>query len=118
MAEEAQTCGKGLAENSALPQKPSELIAALAGVLERHTKALDLTDENSRKEHESLRSARPEAPRGGRPARGDRAGDGGVTRPADGPPQHGGHDGPEPLAAFERPVRVKRELLTLVEESL
>ncbi len=26
--------------------------------------------------------------------------------------------GPEPLAVFERYVRVKRELLTLVEESL
>ena len=53
MAGDDQTCGKGLAENSALPEELSELIEALAGVLEAHMKALDLTDENSRKEQEA-----------------------------------------------------------------
>lgn len=47
------TCGKGLAEHSALPAKIAELISALAENLEIHQKALDLTDVNARKEHEA-----------------------------------------------------------------
>jgi hypothetical protein len=47
---EQQTCGKGLAEFSALPAKLGELMAAMAESLEAHQAALDLTDENSRKE--------------------------------------------------------------------
>ena len=46
-----RTCGQGLAEHSVLPAKLGELIASLAEILELHMKALDLTDENSRKEH-------------------------------------------------------------------
>lgn len=50
---EQQTCGKGLAENSALPAKLGELISALTGNLEAHRKALDLTDQNSQAEDEA-----------------------------------------------------------------
>jgi hypothetical protein len=49
--DEQPTCGKGLAEHSALPAKLGELIAAMAENLEVHQKTLDLTDENARKEH-------------------------------------------------------------------
>jgi formiminotetrahydrofolate cyclodeaminase len=52
-ASEQQTCGKGLAENSALPAKLGELISAMAENLEAHWKALDLTDQNSRSEYEA-----------------------------------------------------------------
>jgi hypothetical protein len=45
------TCGQGLAEHSVLPAKLGELIASLAENLELHMNTLDLTDENSRKEH-------------------------------------------------------------------
>src|SRR5687767_13014003 len=38
------TCGKGLAENAALPTKLGDLVAALADVLEAHLPALDVTD--------------------------------------------------------------------------
>jgi hypothetical protein len=38
------TCGKGLAENAALPAKLGDLVAALADVLEAHLPALDVTD--------------------------------------------------------------------------
>src|SRR6266487_2743050 len=48
-----QTCGKGLAENSILPAKLGELIAAMAGNLEAHMQALDLTDQNSRREYDA-----------------------------------------------------------------
>ena len=46
-----RTCGQGLAEHSVLPAKLGELIASLAENLELHMNTLDLTDENSRKEH-------------------------------------------------------------------
>jgi hypothetical protein len=47
------TCGQGLAEHSALPAKLGELTAAMAQMLEVHQKALDLSDERSRKEQEA-----------------------------------------------------------------
>jgi hypothetical protein len=47
------TCGKGLAENSVLPAKLGKLLAAMAENLEVHTKALDLTDQNSRAEYDA-----------------------------------------------------------------
>ena len=50
---EQQTCGNGLAENSVLPAKLGELISAMAGNLEAHRKALDLTDRNSRAEYDA-----------------------------------------------------------------
>jgi hypothetical protein len=47
------TCGKGLAEHSALPAKLAELENALAENLELHQKTLDLRDDNARKEHDA-----------------------------------------------------------------
>src|SRR5688500_16108174 len=52
-APEQPTCGKGLAENSVLPAKMGQLIAAMVENLETHMKALDLTDQNSRREYEA-----------------------------------------------------------------
>ena len=49
------TCGKGLAANAELPNQLSVLTAALAGVLEQHMPALDLTDQRSAHEHEEYR---------------------------------------------------------------
>jgi hypothetical protein len=61
------TCGEGLAQNSLLPTKLGELAASMADVLEAHVPALDLEDENARKEHEgellSLLQQRLEADR-------------------------------------------------------
>ena len=48
--DEPRTCGQGLAEHSALPAKVGELIASVADNLELHTKALDATDKNARRE--------------------------------------------------------------------
>lgn len=53
--EDEPTCGKGLAEHSVLPAKLGELTAAVAEILEVHMTALDLSDENSRKEHDAYR---------------------------------------------------------------
>lgn len=53
--DEQQTCGKGLAEHSALPASLGELVASTARVLEVHMKALDLSDDNAKKEYEAYR---------------------------------------------------------------
>ena len=47
------TCGKGLAEHSALPLRLAELIDALAENLELHMTTLELDDENARKERDA-----------------------------------------------------------------
>jgi hypothetical protein len=47
------TCGKGLAANAVLPAKLAELTGATAEVLERHMKALDLTDPAGREEFDA-----------------------------------------------------------------
>jgi hypothetical protein len=47
------SCGQGLAANAVLPAKLGELTAALAGVLDTHTKALDLDDEDARRERDA-----------------------------------------------------------------
>ena len=54
---EQQTCGKGLAENSALPAKLGELTDALAEILEAHREALDPTDENHPEKMGAVREA-------------------------------------------------------------
>jgi hypothetical protein len=46
------TCGQGLAAHAALPSKLGELTATVAEILETHTAALDLEDENARRERD------------------------------------------------------------------
>jgi hypothetical protein len=53
--ETRQTCGQGLAENSVLPAKLGELTDSMAAILEIHMGALDLRDNDSRREHEAYR---------------------------------------------------------------
>lgn len=50
---EQPTCGKGLAENSVLPARLGQLLAAMAETLAVHMKSLDLTDQNSRTEYDA-----------------------------------------------------------------
>jgi hypothetical protein len=54
--DEQGTCGKGLAANAALPAKLGELMATMAEMLERHTKALDLGEEAGRREQAAYES--------------------------------------------------------------
>jgi hypothetical protein len=48
---EPSTCGQGLAENAALPAALAQVTEAMAGMLEQHMVALDLTDPRSAAEH-------------------------------------------------------------------
>jgi hypothetical protein len=50
--ETSPTCGKGLAEHSALPAKLGEWTTMMAQNLELHTEALDLGDQHSRTERD------------------------------------------------------------------
>ena len=47
---EPQTCGKGLAERSAFPDRVGALTAAMVDVLDTHQQTLDLADDNARTE--------------------------------------------------------------------
>ncbi len=47
---EPQTCGKGLAERSSLPARLGQLTSALVEVLETHQAALDVTDDDAKRE--------------------------------------------------------------------
>jgi uncharacterized protein YndB with AHSA1/START domain len=51
--EKERTCGKGLAENAALPAKLAEVLAAVAENLEVHRETLDINDARSKQEHEA-----------------------------------------------------------------
>jgi hypothetical protein len=46
------TCGRGLAENAALPAQLGKLILGMGAILEAHIPLLDLTDQRSRKERD------------------------------------------------------------------
>ena len=50
-----QTCGRGLADHSALPLKLAELTDAVRLVLELHTNALDVSDPASKGELDAYR---------------------------------------------------------------
>ena len=115
--EDQPTCGKGLAENSVLPARLSNLIAAMAKNLAVHMKALDLTDSNSQIEHSAyeklvneLRQAAVQLQWSANEMAGYR------DLPM------GRHDEiamtqPGVRETFEKFVRNKQELFTLLEES-
>ena len=52
---EQPTCGQGLARHAALVASLGELVASTARVLEVHMRALDLTDDASRRENDAYR---------------------------------------------------------------
>ncbi len=112
------TCGKGLAEHSVLPGRMGEVIDALAENLEVHMGALDLTDENSRRERDAYAALAAEH----REIAGRlRAVAGRMAGYRDLP--MGRHDWqalarPEVRAAFGRLVAREGELLALLQESV
>ena len=111
------TCGKGLAENSVLPARLSNLISAMAENLAVHMKALDLTDVKSQAEHsayerlvDELRQTAVQLQWSANEMAGYR------DLPM------GRHDDiamtqPEVRETFEKFVRHKQELFTLLEET-
>ena len=110
-----QTCGKGLAENSALPAQLAEVTEAIAGNLQVHMAALELDDEPAREEHAVyLRLVEEQRQAAGRL----RAVAGEMAAAGDLP--MGRHDSetmrsPEVGDAFRRFIKAKQDLLTLLQ---
>ena len=114
--QEQPTCGKGLAENSAIPARVAQMIAAMAGNLELHTKALDVTDPYSKDEYDAYRQLVDEHRQiaAHLQATADQ-----MARYRDLP--MGRHDqnamtDPKVFQAFEAFVKTKEELLALLQD--
>jgi hypothetical protein len=114
--EEQSTCGMGLAEHAVLPAKLGELAASVAENLEVHVKALDLQDRNAEREHVayvSLAKQHREIAAQLEAMANEMAGYRELPM--------GKHDEkamsePRVLEAFERFVKVKQELLVLLQK--
>ena len=111
------TCGKGLAENSILPAKLSELIAAMVDNLEAHMKALDVSDENSRLEHDAYERLASENHQIVIQLQSVAARMAGYRSLPMGRHNEDGMTHPRVRAAFEKLVQRKRELLALLEQT-
>ena len=113
--DEQQTCGRGLAEHSALPAQLAEVTEAMASNLQVHMQALELDDEPAREEHAVyLRLAEEQRQAAARL----RAVANEMAAARDLP--MGRHDAqtmssPEVGDAFRRFVKAKQELLALLE---
>ena len=114
---EPATCGQGLAESAALPGALAQVTDAMAGMLERHMTALDLSDPHSTAEHEvygELAAAHRQIA-GQLRAAADR-----MAAQRDLP--MGPHDmaaiaHPDTAQAFQTLVEAKRQLLTLLRDT-
>jgi hypothetical protein len=112
---EEQTCGRGLAEHSALPARMAEVTEAMAGNLQVHMQALELDDEAARQEHAVyLRLAEEQRQAAARL----RAVAGEMAAARDLP--MGRHDesamtSPEVADAFKQFVKAKQDLLVLLQ---
>jgi hypothetical protein len=53
MEEEQPTCGKGLAAHAAVPERIAAFVAAMAGLLQNHTRSLRLDDANATLERDA-----------------------------------------------------------------
>ena len=115
--DEQQTCGQGLAENSALPAQLAEVTEAMADNLMAHMQALELDDEPARQEHAvylRLTEEQRQAAARLRAVAGEMA----AAREL----PMGRHDtqtmtSPEVAHAFQRFVKAKQELLALLQRT-
>jgi hypothetical protein len=113
--DEQQTCGRGLAEHSALPARLAEVTEAMASNLQVHMAALELDDEPAREEHAvylRLAEEQRQAAARLRAVASEMAGARDLPM--------GRHDSqtmtsPEVGDAFQRLVTAKRELLDLLQ---
>jgi hypothetical protein len=118
MTDDETTCGKGLAKNAEVPAKLADLANAMAGLLEAHTRALDVGDESCRKEYDAYRRIADDW-RGAEPVLHAIATQmAGYRDLAMGPHDDAVMAGPDFARAFERFVTAERELLRLLERQL
>jgi hypothetical protein len=116
--ENPTTCGQGLAENSVLPAKLGELTASVAEILEVHMKALDLTDESSRKEYDAYLGLVEEHRRTASALQATARRMAGYRDLPMGRHDPEAMSSPEALEAFEKFVKLEQELLALLQKRL
>ena len=115
--EERPTCGQGLAENSTLPGKLGELAAAMAENFEVHMRALDVNDPHSRQEYEVyLQLANEQRETAARLLATANEMAGARDLPMG---RHQINEGfnAQALQAYEKFVRLKRELAALLQQA-
>lgn len=112
------TCGKGLAEHSALPAKLGELIAALAENLEVHQKTLDLADPNAAREHDAYVKLAREHRSIATQLRTTAAHMAGYRDLPMGRHDERAMSDPKLLDAFAKFVRTEQELLSLLQKAV
>ncbi len=114
--EERPTCGQGLAENSLLPGKLGELAAAMAENLEVHMRGLVVSDPQSKQEYDvyfQLANEQRETAARLLATANEMAG------ARDLPMGHHAFDDAstsQARDAFEKFIRIKQELLTLLQQ--
>jgi hypothetical protein len=110
------TCGKGLAAHASLPAAFGAVIDAVAENLEGHLGTLDLTDENSRLEHEAYERLVKEHRAIAAQLRATAEAMAGYRDLPMGRHDEEALGSPRIVDAFVSLVRVERELLTLLGE--
>lgn len=117
-SEDPGSCGQGLAEHAAIPAKLAELLDSLAENLEAHLPSLDLGDPNARAERDAyVRLAQQHRQIAAQLQATAREMAGYRTLPM------GRHDpqtvaAPQVIKAFERYVRIEKELGDLFRSSV
>jgi hypothetical protein len=111
-----QTCGRGLAEHSAVPAALAVLTAALADVLALHITALDRADPAAEREYEVYRKLADDLRAAATPLRGAAN-----LMAASRDLPMGRHDmalmsSPEFAAAYARYLRAEQDLLALLRD--
>jgi hypothetical protein len=112
------TCGQGLAENSVLPAKLGELTDSMAEILEIHVGALDLRDNDSRREHEAYRELAQEHRKTAAALRETARRMAGYRDLPMGAHDMGVMSSPRAVAAFENFVKLEEELAALLRRRL
>jgi hypothetical protein len=116
--DDQQTCGKGLAENSALPAKLGDLTESMAGILEIHMGALDLEDNDSRREHEAYRELVRDHRRVASELRETARRMAGYRDLPMGRHESSVMSSPRAVEAFEKFVKLEQELVALLQNRL
>ena len=116
--ETPQTCGQGLAVNSALPAKLGELTNSMAEILEIHMGALDLQDNASRLEHEAYRELSLEQRKTAAALKETARRMAGYRDLPMGAHDASVMSSPRAVAAFENFVKLEEELVALLQQRL
>jgi hypothetical protein len=116
--EDQPTCGKGIAASAVLPEKLSDVVAGLAGVLETHMLALEVSDDDARREHEAYARLAKEHRAAAAQLAASAAAMAGYRDLPMAPHDMAAMTDGRALDAFQRFVGAKRDLLVMLQASV